>query len=176
MLRKIQILNLGELRTGALKKVDHQRKLLIFLWPPCPFKCRGNFNGWMGLRSWSVANNPEWKDYYHPPPPFPLIPQRSMSFPGTSFDSWSLKQLALVLVYVDELSGLEKYLIGIVPETARQPQSFSLVTTETQNDKPQRRGNKLQLTIKQMCWFLYTSVMWSSLFLISKIITQHNWY
>ena len=38
-------------------------------------------------------------------------------FPDISFGSWGFKELALVLTYADELSGLEKYLIGMFPET-----------------------------------------------------------
>lgn len=78
---------------------------------------------------------------------------------------------------MDELSGLEKYPVGIVPETAWQPQSFSLVTTEKQNDKPERRGNNLRLSELNKCVNFSTlqlCVLYYFYF-VSEIIAQHKW-
>ncbi|KAK2107563.1 hypothetical protein P7K49_012728 [Saguinus oedipus] len=44
-----------------------------------------------------------------------------------------------------ELSDLEKLPIEIFPEIAWQLQSVRLVVTEKQSEKPQRRGNYLQV-------------------------------
>lgn len=76
------------------------------------------------------------------------------------------KQPALVPACVDELSGFSKEPYWDISRNCTwQPQSFSLVTTEKQNDKPQKRGGDLQLRIKQVCQLLPMSITCSLLFL-----------